>query len=89
MLKIDEIKVGQSYACKFKCETMLDEQNLPVTSSTKKLKGPAVYESLGLIKTRDIDNQLVEVIDNVTKRQFTISFADIWDIDEVEWIEES
>lgn len=89
MLTINEIKVGQSYACKFRCETMLDDQNLPVTSDTKNLKGPGVYESLGVIKTRDVDNRLVELVDNVTKRQFTIPFNDIWDIDEVEWIEES
>jgi len=89
MLTINQIKVGQSYACKFRCETMLDDQNLPVTSDTKNLKGPGTYESLGVIKTRDVDNQLVELIDKVTKRQFTIPFTDIWDIDEVEWIEES
>jgi len=89
MLRIDEIKVGQSYACKFKCETMLDINESPITDDSIPLKGPGIYQSLGIIKTRDIDQQVVKLIDEKTKKTFVIPFSDIWDIDEIEWVEET
>ena len=87
MLTIKEIESGKSYACKFKCETMLDLNQLPVMSTDSKLSGPGIYESLGIIQTRDIDNNLVRLIDTKTKKKFVIPFSDIWDIDTVDWIE--
>lgn len=48
-----------------------------------------VFEGFGLIKRRDIENELVVVIDNDTEREFIVPFADIWDVDDVEIKEES
>jgi len=88
MLTIKEIESGKSYACKFKCETMLNMDKLPVTSTDSKLSGPGVYESVGIIQTRDTDNNLVRLIDIQTKKKFVIPFSDIWDIDTIDWIED-
>jgi len=88
MLKIDDLVVGKSYACKFAITTMLDEDGSPTPNlSNKPLKGPGIYESLGVIMQRDLQNEKVIVSDTVTKQKFVANFSDIWDIDEVEWIE--
>ena len=89
MLTINDIIPGKSYACKFKCETMLNVNDQPFTDSSVPLKGPALYESFGLISTRDLDKKLVRVLDETSKKHFIISFDDIWDIDDVEWVEET
>jgi len=86
MFKINEIQTGKSYACKFKCETMLDENNKPITNPDTPLKGPGIYESIGIIQLRDNEKQLVKLVDKITKREFIIPYDNIWDIDEVEWI---
>jgi hypothetical protein len=46
-----------------------------------------VTESFGLIKTRDVDNQLVEVIDIESKERHIVHWDDCRGLDEVEWDE--
>lgn len=84
---IDDVKVGSSVACKFKTFTMLDTFGRPPGLSDTPLKGPGEYESLGVIKTRDSEQRLVEVEDTKSKRVFVVSYDDCWDIDDVEWNE--
>lgn len=84
---IEDITPGESYACKFRVETMLDTfGRLPGLSDTP-LQGVGTYESLGVLVQRDLDKRLVLVQDDVSKREFVVSFDDIWDIDTVEWVE--
>lgn len=89
MINIEDVKEGESYACKFKVEVMLDMNDNPHPNlSDTPLKGPGVYESLGIITIRDTKSQLVELQDEKTKKTFVVPFADIWDIDTVEWVDD-
>lgn len=85
MIDIQDITPGESYACKFRVETMLDEfGRLPGLSDTP-LKGVGTYEGVGVLLQRDLDQRLVKLQDEKSKREFVVSFDDIWDIDTVEW----
>jgi hypothetical protein len=85
VIDIRDITPGESYACKFRVETMLDELGRPAPNlSDVPLKGPGVYESFGFLKQRDTLKELVIVVDEATKREFVAKFEDLWDIDTVE-----
>ena len=87
MIKIEDVKPGQSYACKFKVETMLDTHGrIPGLSDTP-LKGVGTYEGLGVLMSRDMKSRLVELEDEKSKKKFVVPFDDIWDIDTVEWVD--
>lgn len=86
MIKIEDIVPGQSYACRFRTKTMLDDLGRPAPNlSDRPLKGPGDYEGLGVLTTRDTESRLVKLIDDASRKEFTVSFDDIWDIDVVEW----
>lgn len=86
MYKIEDIETGKSYGCKFKVTTMLDALDRPATNlSDQPLKGPGVYEGFGVIQTRDLKAQLVELYDTTARKTFVVDFKDIWDIDDVEY----
>lgn len=87
-IAIEDIKPGQSYACKFKVETMLDDFGRPAPNlSDTPLKGVGMYESIGILMTRDSDQRLVKLKDEKSSKEFVVSFDDIWDIDTIEWID--
>jgi hypothetical protein len=46
------------------------------------------YEGFGFLKQRDTEKELVIVIDEKTDREFVCSYDDIWDVDEVELVED-
>lgn len=88
MIDIKDIVPGNSYACKFKVETMLDAMGRPAPNlSDVPLKGPGMYESIGVLMQRDMDQRLVKLKDDKSSKEFVVSFDNIWDIDEVEWID--
>jgi hypothetical protein len=84
-MDIRNITPGQSYACKFKTEQILDEFDRIPGLSDVPLKGLGMYESWGAITTRDTEKELVEVIDEKSKKKFVVPFSDIWDVDTVIW----
>ena len=87
MIKIEDITPGKSYACKFRVETMVDTfGRIPALSDTP-LAGLKLYEGLGILVQRDSEKRLVKLQDEKSKKEFVISFDDIWDVDEVEWEE--
>jgi len=87
MIDIQDITPGESYACKFRVETMLDTfGRLPGLSDTP-LKGVGVYEGVGVLLQRDLDQRLVKLQDEKSKKEFVVSFDDIWDIDTVDWVD--
>jgi len=89
MIDILDIKEGESYACKFKVDTMLDAMGRPHPNlSDQPLKGPGVYEGLGILLKRDTKTELVELQDEKTKKTFVVPFSDIWDIDTVDWVDD-
>ena len=73
--------MGKTYACKFRVTTMLDTFGRLPGLSDVPLKGPGLYEGLGTIKIRDLNTRLVRVIDEESRKEFVVSFDDIWDID--------
>lgn len=86
MIDIRDITPGESYACKFRVTTMLDDLGRPAPNlSDRPLKGKGAYESTGILQTRDLDSELVQLQDEKTKREFVVPFRDIWDIDTIEW----
>ena len=86
-MDIKEITVGKSYACKFKVETMLDTLGRPAPNlSDVPIKGKGLYESIGVIEIRDMEKEMVQVVDEKSSKKFVVPFADIWDIDEAEFI---
>ena len=87
MIKIEDIEVGKSYACKFKVETMLDTFGRVPGLSATPLKGPGMYEGVGVIQVRDTAGNRVQLKDEKSKKEFVVPFSQIWDVDEVEWVD--
>ena len=85
-MNIQDIEVGKSYACKFKVRTLLDNLGRPAPNlSDQPLAGEGNYESIGVIEIRDTEKQMVQVVDEKSSKKFVVPFADIWDIDTVDW----
>lgn len=88
MMKIEDVTPGKSYGCKFKVSTMLDSNGKPAPNlSDTPLKGPGEYEGFGVIQVRDSNSRFVELYDITSRKTFTVSFDDIWDVDEVEYVD--
>lgn len=54
-----------------------------------RVDGPGEYEGIGLLLTRDLENRLVKLRDVNSMMELTVPFDNIWDIDYVNWIEDS
>jgi len=48
-------------------------------------EGLATQELFGVIKTRDTERELAEIVDLETDTVYAVRWEDCWDIDEVEW----
>ena len=84
MIKIEDITPGQSYACKFKVEHMLDQDG-NLSDGEGSIFELGTYEGLGIIITRDTEQRLVKVKDQASSKEFVASYDSIWDVDDVEW----
>ena len=85
MIDIENIVPGNSYACKFRVETMLDTfGRIPGLSDTP-LKGVGIYEGVGILMQRDTEQRLVKLKDQKSSKEFVVGFDDIWEVDEIEW----
>jgi len=85
---IEDITPGESYACKFRVETMLDTMGRPAPNlSDVPLKGPGIYEGVGILLQRDTEKRLVKLQDQTSNREYVCSFDDIWDVDVIEWVD--
>tara|TARA_R110000851_G_scaffold46355_3_gene112817 strand:+ start:4616 stop:4882 length:267 start_codon:yes stop_codon:yes gene_type:complete len=82
MYDIHDIEQGKTYACKFKIEIMLDTLGRPMGIDDTPFDAPGLYEGIGVIKIRDIENKQVQVVDEKTGKEFVLSFDDIWDVDD-------
>ena len=87
MIDIKDITPGESYACKFRVETMLDELDRPPGLSDVPLKGVGTYEGLGVLIARDVTQELVKLKDQKSSKEFVVPWADIWDVDTVDWVD--
>lgn len=89
MVDILDISPGERYGCKFRTITMLNDQGEPAIGSPgDSFPGPGLYESVGIIQTRDVENKKVKLIDTRSRLTFVVSFDDIWEIDTVEVVDE-
>lgn len=89
---METITAGESWGCRFRVKTWVDKQTgMPVEvkhlQPGQPVQGaePGDWESIGVIKTRDMKNQLVELVDTNTDRTWTVGFADCWDLDRAEF----
>ena len=93
-MDIRDIPAGESWACRFKATTFLDESGAPVEARNLQLGQahpgtPGVYEGIGVIQVRDLDNERVQLQDVNSLQQFTVNFDDCWDVDRIEWVEDT
>lgn len=90
-MNLKDLTTGQSWACKFKVTTFLDQGGNVVDANLsvgeKHPGSPGLYESLGIIKVRDVENNLVQVIDTKTQKEFCVDWENCWDPDTIEWID--
>ena len=92
-MDIRDIPAGESWACRFKTTTFLDTNGQPVAAPNLSLGQahpgkPGVYTSIGVIQVRDLENERVQLQCVNSLQQFTVDFADCWDIDTIEWQED-
>jgi hypothetical protein len=91
-MQVQDIVAGESWGCRFRVTTFIDEQGKPVNTRNTplggKIKGaPGEYASWGVIKTRDTENRLLVVEDQQLKgREWTVAWDNVWDVDRVEYI---
>jgi hypothetical protein len=86
MIDIMDVEVGVSYACKFRATIMVDTEGDPAPNTNgTELSGTQEYTGIGVIKVRDVEQGLVQLEDTASGLEFVVPFADIWDIDTVEW----
>lgn len=93
-MHIRDIPAGESWACRFRVQTFLDAEGLPVTARNLAIGQshpgtPGVYEGIGVIQVRDLDLERVQLQDTKTLLTFTVSFEDTWDADTIEWVEDA
>lgn len=91
MYNIEDITSGKSYACKFRLKDIpLDEFGRPggmMSLADLPISKIGTYEGFGLLLQRDLEQRLVRVGDVDLKKDFIVSFDDIWDLDDVEWVD--
>lgn len=78
-----DIAPGQSYGCKFKLDTVLDELDNPVTDQKQTKHHAGIYTGFGVIRTRDLEQQLFLIVDLELGEEFVVPWQDTWDIDEI------
>lgn len=93
-MHIRDIPVGESWACRFRVQTFLNDDGVPVSAHNLAIGQshpgkPGVYEGVGVIQVRDLDNERVQLQDVKTLLQFTVPFEDTWDVDTIEWVEDN
>ena len=92
-MDIRDIPAGESWACRFKTTTFLGADGQPVAARNLALGqahpgSPGVYEGIGVIQVRDLENNRVQLQCTKSLVLFTVDFADCWDVDTIEWQEE-
>ena len=92
MIDIMDITPGESYGCKFRVRNIaLDEWDRPGglnSLADVPIKRFGDYEGFGFLKQRDVEAELVIVVDEATDQEFVCGFDDIWDVDTVVFADE-
>ena len=88
-----DITAGESWACRFKTPAMVTPEgklydSTGVQPGETVAAAPGEYSSVGVIVRRDTAQELLELRDTASGKHFVVGFADVTDIDRVEWVEE-
>lgn len=91
MYNIEDIIPGKSYGCMFRVTTALDEFGRPGglnSLADLPVHKIGVYEGFGILQARDLENRMVELVDEKSRTKFAVPFDDIWDVDDIEWVDQ-
>jgi hypothetical protein len=86
----DDITAGEHWACMYRTTRMLGEDNRPAVNLRigETARGPATWDSLGVIVVRDSENKRLEVVDVYDRTRHVVSYDDVWDIDRAEIVDD-
>ena len=90
-MKIENIKAGESWGCRFRVRTFVDDEGKPVDTTNIQIGDtvpgkPGDYEGFGVIAKRDNEKQLVEIIDqDMEDKTWVVHWNDCWAVDRVEF----
>lgn len=87
-----DITAGESWACRFSVQAMITPEgelydSTGVAPGQTVAAAPGTYHGVGVIVKRDLDAELLELRDTASGKTFVVGFADVTDIDRVEWVE--
>jgi len=87
----NDITAGESWACRYRITKMLDKDGKPVQNLKigETAAGPGYVEGIGVIVTRDVDKELLELKDIETQETHVVTFDDVWEIDRAEYVDEN
>jgi hypothetical protein len=87
----NDITPGETWACRYRTTRMLGEDGQPVVNQRPgdRARGPGVWESLGVILTRDRENRRLEVRDLYDNTTHVVDYGDAWDIDRAVFMDDS
>ena len=90
-MNIEDIPSGESWACRFRTTTFLDADGQPIQANLHVGQAhpgtPSEYEGIGVIQVRDTENRRLQLQDVNSLQQFTVSWDDCWEVDRIEWQE--
>lgn len=88
----DDVQPGTAWACRFRTRalvypdgTIFDSRGLVPGQALPKSVTPGMYESLGVISVRDVENRKVIVKDTRSEFEFALDVDNTWDYDTVEF----
>jgi len=81
----NDITTGQPWGCRYRVTKMLDKDGVPVKNLQvgQTAAGPGPVEGTAVIKTRDTEKELLELVDIDTQETHIVPYHDVWDIDTV------
>jgi len=89
VIDIREVTPGKSYGCRFRVYLLVgDDDSIPEVASEPS-EDTEVYENIGYLKQRDLEQELVVVIDSTNGLEFVVPFKDIWDVDDIEIVDDT
>lgn len=87
-MQISDIEPGKSYACYFRTAELVDADGKSILDPQGQTAAKMMQRDLfGVIKTRDLQQQLVEIVEQETGKTYVVGWEDCWGIDQVEWHE--
>lgn len=84
-MNIEDVTTGESWGCYFTAVDLLQDGKPVQEGESTDTAKPGVFESFGIIKTRDLENKLLEVIDSQSQKVYVVSWEDVRDVDRIEW----